>query len=108
MVGTLPLRLGNCWAWFDGSLRAGLGAIGVINACWGAGGTGEPDAVLMESHCLGGGHGDITLLEAKALELAVTRLADGRKQAWPGSLSHADWKFIVPEIMAWIGRRTLR
>ena len=78
VVGTLPLRLGNCWAWFDGSLRAGLGVIGAAIACWGAGGTGEPDAVLMESHCLGGGHGDITLLEAKALELAVTRLADGR------------------------------
>ena len=77
----------------------------MVVACWRKGGTAEPNAVLMESEYLGGDHRDITHLEAKALLLAATRLAEARRQAWPEPRIHADWKFIVPEILAWLGRR---
>ena len=90
VLGTLPLHPCLCWAWFDGSLRAGLGAIGVVIACWGSRGSGPPDAVLMESQWLGSGHNDITLLEAKELELAVTRLAEVRGGSWPVEVTLVD------------------
>ena len=105
VVGTLPKLLRRCWAWFDGSLRSGQGAIGAVIARWASYGSGPPDAVLLESQWLGDSHNDITLFEARALARVVTRLDEARKGAWPEMAPQADIAIIAPEILEWIARR---
>ena len=75
--GSLDPRLcRRIWAWFDGSLRQGTGALGVVVACWGEDETGLPATAWLEAEMVGASLEDITLLEAQAFSKAAQRVAD--------------------------------
>ena len=103
-----PRLCRRIWAWFDGSLRQGTGAIGVVVACWGEDDTGLPATAWLEAEMVGAALEDISLLEAQAFSKAAQRVADFHNGGWPGDRHHPDFDLLLPEVLAWLGRRDSR